>query len=280
MPNYRIKIRSRHPSHDALRTQLPRLPFRSVVRLGSTTDLSDTVSNGGRRIECNTIQGVRNSSSKLLMKRCFTQAGVRTALWYTSEGVSFRDHLNNEVVSIENLPYPIIAKSHYGSRGRGNTKLNTIEEFRTWVLNHDIQNYIFEKFYTYTREYRLHISSFGCFYTCRKMIRRDSPEEGRWQRHDDNSVWILESNDNFDKPINWNDIVEDCQTAREALSLDIVAFDVKIQSATDNEGNIRSNPSWIILESCSAPSFGQITLEKYLEEIPKVLIEKFNQQNA
>ena len=58
------------------------------------------------------------------------------------------------------------------------------------------------------------------------------------------------------------------------MKADILAFDVKVQSNKTSKGTRRTNPKWIILESCSAPSFGEITTEKYLIEIPKVLIKK------
>ena len=79
---------SRHPSHSILRAKnqtLPLLPFRSVIRLGSTT-----VSDG--RLEINTVEAVKNSASKLLMKEKFTEAGVQTARWYeTHESHIFVD---------------------------------------------------------------------------------------------------------------------------------------------------------------------------------------------
>src|SRR5690606_29031584 len=75
-------IRSRHPSHNILRTGLPKMSFRSVIRLGSTTELMDTIANGGKRIEVNSVQSVKNASNKKLMKECFTENGVKTADWY------------------------------------------------------------------------------------------------------------------------------------------------------------------------------------------------------
>ena len=46
---FRPMIRSRHPSHSILRNRfkhLKLLPFKSVIRLGSSTQVSDSVSNG------------------------------------------------------------------------------------------------------------------------------------------------------------------------------------------------------------------------------------------
>lgn len=262
---FRPIVFSRHPSHRPLRTQLPLLPFKSCIRLGSTTVKDDTRSLGGNRVECNTITGVKNSSSKLLMKRCFTRANVKTAIWLEGANASVSQ-------IIERLGLPVISKSLYGSRGEGNTKINTRAELETFVRGKNLSNYIFEKFYTYSREYRLHVTNDGCFYTCRKMLRSGTPEEEQWHRHDSNSVWIKEDNASFDKPTTWNLIVQDCINAKNALDLDICAFDVKVQSSDAR------NPEWIIIESCSAPSFGEVTTQKYLEQIPIVLRKKYEQR--
>ena len=259
--HFRPNVRSRHPSHQVLREKLPLLPFKSIVRLGSTTDLGDN------RVECNSIQAIKNSADKLLMKRCFSGAEVKTASWISG--------INNSVdiiYTFAKLNYPIIAKSRKGSRGEGNTKIDNKEQLDQWFAGKNLELYIFEKFYTYSKEYRIHITKEGCFYTCRKLLKNDTPEAEQWHRHDENSVWILEDNAKFMKPANWNDIVADCVKALDSLGLDIGAFDVKTQ------GSLKENPEWIIIESCSAPSFGEITGIKYVEQIPKILIDKYNKK--
>jgi len=280
---FRPLILSRHPSHSILRAKnqtLPLLPFKSVIRLGSSTE-----SDG--RLEINTVEAVKNSASKLLMKQKFTKVGVKTAEWYVyndlGNGLNFdkqfpgKDDDTNlegwECFGIEHLTYPIVAKSHFGSRGIGNTKFNNKEELEVWLPNKNLNNYIFEEFVKMTREYRLHITKFGCFYTCRKLVRSDAPED-TWQKHDDVCNWVLEENPSFKKPKNWDAIVADCIKAKDALGLDICAFDVGVQGAKD--GVERENPEWIIFESCSAPSFGDITGKKYIEILPKLLIDKYN----
>lgn len=270
--SFRPVIFSRHPTHNPLRTQLPLLPFRSVIRLGSTTP------HERERVQCNTIEAVRNSASKLLMKQCFTRGTVKTADWWTYNNHSFRPNNTDGGTNISTLPYPIICKHIYGSRGTGNSLVNTQQELESWMNGKVLSNYIFEKYYTYSREYRIHVTSEGAFYACRKMLKRDTPEEKRFQRHDDNCVWIVEENQAFDKPVNWTDIVNDCVKALKAVGLDIGAFDLKVQSTNDSKGRTRVNPEWIIIESCSAPSFGTITTQKYIQEIPKLLKRKYGEQ--
>lgn len=258
---FRTHIFSRHPSHSPLRRELPLLPFRSVVRLGSTTR-----SRPGY-IECNTITGVKASADKLLMKRAFDRAGVHHAAWVES------------ISSTHQLELPVVVKHRFGSRGTGNTLHDLLESIDgaidEGVLKSPLESYIVEKFYSYSREYRLHVTSEGCFYTCRKMLREGTPENQRWHRHDENSVWIMESNPSFNKPVNWVDIVADCVKALAAVGLDIGAFDVKVQSANDSKGRPRPNPEWIVIESCSAPSMAEHTLKNYKEQIPRLLKRKY-----
>lgn len=279
----KIQIRSRHDSHDPLRYNnvLPLLPFKSVVRFGSLTEYKDTIEKGGYRIELNTTDSIKNSSNKLLMKQCFTNNQVKTADWFifnTEEGIF--NLPDKDGIEINSLPFPIISKHIFGSRGSGNKKHDNLESLQQWMINKNLDNYIFEKFYNYNREYRLHVNKFGCFYSCRKLLKQDTPDDKRWFRNDSNCVWILEDNIAFDKPLNWNYIVEESIKALNAVGLDFGAVDVKIQSSKNKKGKIIDNPDFIIIEINSAPSFGEITLKKYIEVIPFLLKNKFLQLNT
>lgn len=269
---FRPRIRSRHDTHNVLRTKLPLFPFRSVIRLGSTTEVN------GVDVEVNTTDAVRTSANKLLMKQAFTNAGVQTADWWVistgNDGdYDFENPVIKQNVSASDMKYPLVAKHIYGSRGTGNTLLNNESELESWMQGKTLSNYIFEKFYNYSREYRLHVTADGCFYTCRKMLKTEATD--RWFRNDSNSIWVLEDNPLFDKPVNWNNIVTDCVNALNAVGLDFGAMDVKVQSRLNGDGEERENPKWIILESNSAPSFGELTTQKYLIELPKILMKKW-----
>jgi carbamoylphosphate synthase large subunit len=259
-------IKSRHPSHNVLRKKIV-TEYKSVFRLGSTTEVLDN------RIEINKINAVKNSANKLLMKKCFTEAGVKTADWWTCESMG-GGHLFSGNIDKSQLPYPIVAKHIYGSRGTGNTLLHDQKELETWLNGKTLNNYIFEKYYNYNREYRLHVTEDGCFYTCRKMIKNDTPDEKRWFKNSVNSTWIVEENPLFDKPSNWDDIINESVKALKAVGLDIGALDVRVQSKHNNKDKVREYPEFIIIEINSAPSFGEITAEKYLEEIPKLIKKK------
>jgi glutathione synthase/RimK-type ligase-like ATP-grasp enzyme len=281
---FRPRIRSRHSTHDPLRDLLPRMSKRAFVRLGSTTPTP----TDREYIEVNTVDAIRNSANKLLMKQCFHTAEVRTAQWWTistfpqnpgtfSIHEAGNDH-DNPPTDLNNLPYPIVAKHIFGSRGTGNYLIKSVGELQKWLPNKTLHNYIFEKYYSYNREYRLHVTQNGCFYTCRKLLREDTPADKRWFRNDSNSNWIVEENESFDKPVNWEAIVAESVKALNAVGLDFGAVDVKVQSASKEfkkKGTVvRDNPEFIIIEINSAPSFGVITLQRYLERIPVIINAK------
>jgi glutathione synthase/RimK-type ligase-like ATP-grasp enzyme len=288
---YRPMIRSRHPSHNKLRYEIAKLPFRSVIRFGSLTELVDKSSLDGKRIELNSKEAIRNSSSKFRMKQCFTKAKVKTAEWFVynskGNGNNFRKQFAGskddtdlegwEDFSEKILEYPIVSKHHFGSRGTGNKLHKSQAELQDWMKDKQLDNYIFEKFVNYNKEYRLHCTKNGCFYACRKMLKTEFKDHpNAWQRHDDNSVWILEENENFDKPSNWDEIIENCVNAVTSCGLDFGACDLRVQNNIDEDGVKRSHCDFIVIEVNSAPSFGDVTLKKYKEELPKLLIEKHN----
>jgi len=244
-----LVVFSRHPSHDALRQACLKLPVATSIRFGSSSR-----GKSKYKINLNPPEAIAISANKLLMKRAFDQAGIKTASWCTLQNAQ----------ALPDLKFPIVAKHIYGSRGTGNYKLGK-KDFEAWVKDKDLTKYIFEHYYSYNREYRLHVTKKGCFYTCRKMLKQDTPKEQRWFRNNSNSVWIMEENPLFNKPQSWQAIEQDCIKALTTIGLDVAAFDVKVSSENDNE--------YILLESNSAASFGDVTLQKYIEQIPKMVEE-------
>lgn len=257
-----VRIRSRHPSHNIIRkgNQLSILyPKLAIVRLGSTT-YSDIP------LFINSITGVKTSSNKLAMKRGFNALSVQTPEFW----------LNRERESIPDDSFPIIAKRIVGSRGRG---IKLFETKRDMLLANLGEEYYYEKYYNYTREYRLHCSvpTNEVFYTCRKMLKRDAPEDSKFCRNDNNCVWFVESNPEFNKPANWNEISEHAIKAVKACGLDMGAVDVRVK------GKIKDGRhDFQIIEVNSAPSFGErdengnpsLVSQKYNEYIPKILRAK------
>lgn len=266
-----LRVKSRHPSHSVLRRKNGGIlvPVLACVRFGSLTEWSRRDPNTGRVYELNSVEAIKTSMNKLLMKEAFTENEVSTADWWTIR----------EIEQQEEIPFPILAKLKFGSRGRGMVRINNQEELTNFLNRGETRTrdrYIFERYYNYVREYRLHVSKDGCFYACRKMLKSDTPEEQRWFRNDSNCVWYLEDNEAFDRPVNWNSIVQECVKALNAVGLDFGACDVRVQGSTNGDGERRESPKFIIVEINSAPSFGEVTAEKYKKELPKILKSKYS----
>lgn len=247
-------ILSRHPSHNVLRRALPMMGIRSVIRLGSETQLND----GKRRIEINSVEAVRNSASKLRMKQRFTEAGVKTAEW-----ISGRDG-GQAVRNWCTARFPIIAKGIFGSRGRANTKIDTIGQLDSFLKGKDLGNYIFEAFFDGSREYRFHISNNGVFLTWRKLRRNDTPDEQRWFFNNSNCNWVSEAHELYNKPSTYNEIGRECVKALNAVGLDIGGCDVRV----NKKGEFK------IIEINSACSLAEQTATAYKKELTNILNNK------
>jgi glutathione synthase/RimK-type ligase-like ATP-grasp enzyme len=278
------QVRSRHNTHDTIRGKLGMYPKRVIVRLGSTTPNATAYpkANGRPIVEINPVEGVKNSANKLRMKTCFTRAGIQTAPWYVVNNagngwkkvIGCDDNGGLIYMATQGIEFPVVTKHIFGSRGTGNKYHEDQQSLTHWMQGKNLANYILEEYFTGVREYRLHICKNGCFYTCRKMLKEGTPQKERWYRNDENSVWIVETNPNFDKPVNWDTIVADCVKALAAVGLDVAAFDVRVQSTKNGKGQNRPDPKYIILESNSAPSFGTITTQKYLGVLPQLITDK------
>ena len=239
--------------------------MRSIVRLGSTTDtevICPKSFNHKPIIEINSVEAIQNSRSKVKMKECFDKAKINHAKWQVLNGAYAKD----------DIKFPVVLKRIYGFKGKGMQLVDSKEELAKILPRIDLGSYMIETFHNYNREYRLHCTKEGCFYTCRKMLKQDA--KTRWMRNDSNCIWILEENPLFNKPANWDEIIDHCKKALKATGLDIGAFDVKVQSAKTNSGKLRSTLEFIIIEVNSAPAFGEITTIKYKEALNNLISTK------
>lgn len=220
------------------------------------------------------------------MKTKFTEAGVTTAEWYmliSGDTGHVRDMQNGgNRIAIEDLPYPIIAKVTNGSRGKNMQKIDDVTAMRAFLGRRTSDtSHILERFYNYGREFRLHVTKNGCFYTCRKALKRGTPANDKWHMSEDNCVWFRDTNPNFNRPSNWAEIEAACVAALKAVGLDIGAIDIKVQMESNRSGRARQGgPGYIILETNSAPGFGDITGEKYMEILPTLLRQKANEPSS
>jgi glutathione synthase/RimK-type ligase-like ATP-grasp enzyme len=255
-----VKTRTRNHTASPLRNTIPSNGYPVIFRMGSQTPTQEVFPEEqvNNVFEINTAEACANSGDKLIMKRHFLANNVKTANF-----MSLTDFLGASAYEIE-LRYPLIIKHRNSSKGRGIYYIKDIDDIRIFNGTHQHhENYIIENYHQYSKEYRLHVTKDGCFYACRKMLK--SGAVNRWHRHDSNSVWIMEDNPMFDKPSNWDEIIEHSVKALTAVGLTIGAVDVKCTSSKSKKQD------FIILETNSAPSFGVITLQKYIIELNKII---------
>lgn len=236
----KLKVYSPNYSCAPLRTIL--LSKRVVLRLGSSKPhpISDNT------IQLNSPIGVQISSDKRRSKQYMDIAHVKHAEWLVSDNES-------RIREFFNTYGTIIIKKYNSCKGNNIYYIDSREVLDTWLSEHstELNKFVCEKYYFYKREYRFHVSKeHGIFYSCRKLLRNDAADT--WHRHDSNSVWILPTNPKFKTPSFLNEIEEDCKRYMEVTGLDICAFDVK---SDDN--------SYIILESNTSPSLGEVGLNVY-----------------
>ena len=252
-------VRSRNLSCAPLR-QIE-VPYRVIYRMGSETPTNQIfrkkIPKGAKVLEINSPEACHISGDKILMKHRFEKGRIRTAKWFV---ISPGDHNDERIRYYLNKWDKIIAKHKHSSKGNGIYLITSYEDYINFRKdNNSIEDFIFERYYSYTREYRIHVTKDGCFYACRKVLLNDAVD--RWHRHANNSVFLLENNLKFDKPENWDEIVLDCVHALKALNLDIAAFDVKVSK----------DGKWIVLESNSAPALGELGIQKYTEVLNKMI---------
>jgi len=273
--SFRVRLRTRNFTAEALREKLYTtfFPKLAVVRLGSLTPVEEIT---GIRdvIEINKPEAIEISRDKKLMKEAFTKVGVKTANWWIYNNGEFSFQTTGESISksINALEYPILSKSRTGQGGSGNTLHRDQKSLQEWMKGKTLSNYIFEEFYNYAREYRLHVTEDGCFLAWRKMRKSDAKE--RWYFNNDNCVWIGEDNPLFDKPINWDECIQQSVLALKSSGLNIGAVDLRIQSAKDENGNKRNTCDLALMEINSAPSLGEKGSEFYYKEIVKLINKK------
>ena len=269
-----LKIRTKNHTAQPLKN-LIEVNGRAVFRLGSITPTEEIFPRGVALnkpiIEINTAEACHNSGDKRLMRSCFESYMVKCAEGVELEQIEsiedWIDFLDSNFEGKEINPFPAIIKHKNSCKGKGIYYISGPEDLDQFLLDNNSDNYIIEKYYNYSKEYRLHVTKDGCFYTCRKMLKEDAEE--RWHRHDMNSVWIMKENPLFEKPSNWDLIVEECVKALNAVGLDIGACDIKVQSEKGRDRG--GNPEFIILEINSGPSMGNTTLIKYEEQLRKML---------
>lgn len=241
---YKLRIFSPNKSCAPLRDVL--LPNRILLRLGSTTPLNSQF----KYTELNTIQGIKISANKISMKKAFDKAHIAHSEWVSAKDI-------NVIIDFVKKHKIVIAKHHHSSKGEGIYYIDSLGALNDFVLNcPDIHNYVFEKYYFFPNEYRVHIDvNHGCFYACKKVLLDDANVE--WHKHANNSKFVLVRAEHI-LPDCWKDIILACQKVMKEMQLHITCFDV-----------LCCNDKFIIVESNTAPCLADFGITYYSNHIQK-----------
>lgn len=240
---FKLRVFSPNTSCAPLRS----IPFnrRVLLRLGSTTPLVSKYDY----LEINTIEGVRMSGNKIAMKRAFDRANIIHSEWISSSNKA-------NIYKFLALHKIIIAKHKHSSKGKNIYYIDSSKALDELCDKVDISNFVFEKYYFFPNEYRVHIDvNHGCFYTCKKVLKQDA--EVQWHKHADNSIFVLITK-NHKLPECWEKMVNDCIKALKQMKLTIACFDV-----------LCGDNNYIIVESNTAPSLASYGITYYSNHLKK-----------
>lgn len=195
-----------------------------------------------------------------MSKKAFTEFKLNTPEF--SKDIN----LNNikKLIENEEFKYPIILKSIYGSKNKGNTFIQKVEDLEEWFKTHNnYSNYILEQYINYSKEYRIHVSINGIFSIFRKLRKNNS--EQRWYFNSENSIFKIITKEEFEKHPCYEELNTQLVEATKALQLEIVSFDVRIN---------KDYSKFTIIESNSAPSLNKLGTMQYFKEIIEIVIQK------
>lgn len=285
-----VQIRTKNYSAKPLQHSI-NMPVRSIVRLGSLTSTKKAFPNSYDKkkiVEINTVEGIQTSRDKKLMKNAFLSFPfpIYQAKWY----VPLEENKYKEIdykgeeheLSIKNIfkgTSSVVVKRRWGFKGRGMKLIKNADEFQEFITNHDLTNYIIEKFYDYGKEYRIHVALLdekeddkNVIMVWRKVRRHEAEE--KWFFNSTNCNWVSPDNELFDIPPDkvWREMISHSIKAMKAVNLDLGTVDVRVKSKI-TMNNKSKNPDFIICEVNSAPALGEQGVEVYREVIQKLIVK-------
>ena len=104
-------------------------PCRVIIRFGSITPTSQITSRRDY-LELNKPDGCKISGDKIKMKKCFIDAGVKTAEYFTLN----RTFSESDVQNYFNEFGTIIAKHKHSSKGNGIFLLENYDDFNNFHI--------------------------------------------------------------------------------------------------------------------------------------------------
>ena len=139
---YNPRIRTKNSTAKDLRssgTGIGRFTKKSVIRLGSLTKTEGVFKNIPSEdiIEVNTVDSIKNSRNKLLMKQCFAEAETPQSDWFIWENENtFINQITNETIDISDLlnilSSGLLMKRVCGFKGKGMYLIKNMEDWEAF----------------------------------------------------------------------------------------------------------------------------------------------------
>lgn len=283
---YKTLILSSHPTHNIISKILPKQTFPSLLRLGSKT-LVDK-----KYIECNSLNSIKNTSNKLLMKCILLKNNINTPELYvcylnrlrldgTIEFINIVDLKNTtegkriigEKTNIMELNYPIIAKMHFKSKNNKVVILENSNQVEEFVKTNNVRKYIFERYRNFRREYKVYATQNGIF--CIQRKKRNYNSKSIWNTNFKESTLTTIFNgewlsDNEIIPC-FNEMNIHCLQALKAFDMDICSFDIKVK----NDGDV-----FTIINANSGDAISEEVIPLYAKQVKEVLIKKYEKTQS
>jgi glutathione synthase/RimK-type ligase-like ATP-grasp enzyme len=257
----KVSVISRHPSHKRL--EFPKFDLKVRIRFGSTTDFP-----ARKDIDFPSKEAIRNTASKIRMKKKFDEAEVPSPAWGMFDPTKWREmlrtaqyggfeHLLDDIDGIVVPRFELIFKESNHSRGEGIMFINTHNDIRS-VIENGKKGYV-ERVIGNDREFRVHVCDGKAFYTDEKLPR----EEGHTAKIKNLANGYKYRNRSVSRPYP-REIRGVAIKAVESLGMEFGAVDIAI----DVTGNIH------VFEVNSAMGLRTKTAQLYQEKLTELIIKK------
>jgi len=247
-------------------------PHPAILRMGYVGAYNEE-----KHIVLNTSKSIYLCSDKINSKKLFLKNSISTPMgyniyWKKKEEKDNSTHFVFEIVNFAGikltydnfLQQPKIAKLSHRKAGRGMVLLENKHQIISFLklLTDKIidDDYYFESYLPYEREFRIHVCALGCIHAAEKE------NDIRYTK----LQWCMESNSCefhtiFKRPSCWPYIIEECQRVLTLLKLDVGGFDIRV----NKRGNM-----FTLIECNSGPSISNASADKYKYWIPKLIEHK------
>lgn len=244
-----VIFRTPHPSAKEIKIK-NRKDIKVMVRHGASKKAREL--NKKYQFEINSIEAINKNADKMKMKEIFVEKGVSTpeCMENTAE--------NRDTFKKNGWNVVFKKRDHKRAIGMELMPINEIDK----LADNKYSNGILERRINISREWRVHCCpKLNKFFPLEK--RRRNSAKGTAIRNIETCIFAKEFDEQHPQPPNWQEGLDLCKKALEAIGLDTGAIDL----ALTPQGK------WYIIETNSGPGLGNESRAWY-QEIYQELVDK------